>query len=204
MIGERKDRAGNTHQIDFKAPWIRMTMKDAIKTYGKYTTDAMSEEEMRKVLTDHASLHPDKIKKANRGLLISYMFEEFAESSLIQPHFIIDHPIETTPLCKLHRDPVCAKEGIVERFEAFILGMEVCNAYSELNDPILQRRLLEDQQKQLDGGNDEANPIDEEFIESICQGMPPCAGNGIGIDRLIMLLTNQTSIRDVIFFPMMK
>lgn len=203
-IGERKDRAGNTHQIDVKAPWIRMTMKDAIKTYGGFDVDTMSEEDMKKVLKEKTMIHPDKLKKAARGNLIAYMFEEFSESSLIQPHFIIDHPIETTPLCKLHRNEAEAKEGIVERFEAFMLGMEACNAYSELNDPILQRKLLEDQERQLEAGDDEASPLDEEFIESICQGMPPCAGNGIGIDRLVMLFTGETSIRDVLFFPMMR
>jgi len=203
-IGERQDRAGNKHQIDLKAPWIRMTMKEAIKTYGKYDVDAMSDDEMKKELKEKSEISPDKLKKANKGLLISYMFEEFAEHHLIQPHFIIDHPIETTPLCKLHRNEKEAREGIVERFEAFILGMEACNAYSELNDPILQRELLEGQQRLLDEGDDEAAPLDEEFIESICQGMPPCAGNGIGIDRLVMLFTGETSIRDVIFFPMMR
>ena len=203
-IGERQDRQGNVHQIDVKAPWIRMTMKEATKTYGKYDVDSMSEEEMRKELKEKSELSPDKIKKANKGLLISYMFEEFAEHHLIQPHFIIDHPIETTPLCKLHRDEFQARQGIVERFEAFMLGMEACNAYSELNDPILQRKLLEDQQRLLEEGDDEASPLDEEFIESICQGMPPCSGNGIGIDRLVMLFTGETSIRDVIFFPMMR
>lgn len=204
IIGERKDRKGNVHEIDLKAPWIRMTMKDAIKTYGGYDVDNMSEEEMKKELKEKSEIHPDKLKIASKGLLISYMFEEFSEDSLIQPHFIIDHPIETTPLCKLHREDKFAREGIVERFEAFILGVEACNAYTELNDPILQRKLLEDQQKLLDAGDDEASPLDEEFIEAICQGMPPCAGNGIGIDRLIMLLTGEVSIRDVLFFPMMR
>ena len=203
-IGERKDRKGNDHQIDVKAPWVRMTMKEAVKKYGCYDVDNMTEEEMKIELKEKSSIDHKKLKKANRGLLISYMFGEFAENSLIQPHFITDHPIETTPLCKLHREENFAKEGIVERFEAFILGVEVCNSYSELNDPILQRKLLEQQQNLLDGGDDEANPLDEEFIEAICQGMPPCAGNGIGIDRLMMLFTKEVSIRDVLFFPMMR
>jgi lysyl-tRNA synthetase class 2 len=203
-IGERKDRAGNSHQIDLKAPWIRMTMKDAIKTYGKYDVDQMSNSQMIEVLKEKSNINHTKLKNPERGLLISYMFEEFAESSLIQPHFIIDHPIETTPLCKLHRDPACAKEGIVERFEAFVLGFEACNAYSELNDPVLQRKLLQRQQEMLDKGDEEASPLDEEFIEAICQGMPPCAGNGIGVDRLVMLFTGEPSIRDVLFFPMMR
>ena len=203
-IGERLCRSGKTHQIDVKAPWIRMTMKEAIKTYGGYDVDKMSEEEMTKELKEKSMISHDKLKRAVRGNLIAYMFEEFAESSLIQPHFITDHPIETTPLCKLHREEAQAKEGIVERFEAFMLGMEACNAYSELNDPLLQRKLLEEQQRHLEGGDEEASPLDEEFVESICQGMPPCAGNGIGIDRLVMLFANETSIRDVLFFPMMR
>jgi lysyl-tRNA synthetase class 2 len=204
ILGERMDRKGGVHTLDLKAPWIRMTMKEAIKVYGCYDVDAMTEDEMRIELMEKSSIDHKKVKKGNRGLLIAYMFAEFAENSLIQPHFIIDHPIETTPLCKLHRNESLAKEGIVERFEAFILGVEVCNSYTELNDPLLQRALLEEQQELLDGGDEEANPIDEDFIESICQGMPPCGGCGIGIDRLIMLFTNQVSIKDILFFPMMR
>jgi lysyl-tRNA synthetase class 2 len=203
-IGERKDRSGKVHQIDVKAPWIKMTMKDAIKTYAKYDVDKMTEEEMIKELKTKSEINHTKLKNPGRGLLISYMFEEFAENFLIQPHFITDHPIETTPLCKLHRDERYAKEGIVERFEAFILGFEACNGYSELNDPILQRKLLEKQQELLDKGDEEASPLDEEFIEAICQGMPPSSGNGIGVDRLIMLFTGEVSIKDVLFFPMMR
>ena len=204
ILKDRKDRSGNAHDINLKGPWIRISMKDAIKKYGDYDVDVMSEEQMCAELKEKSMIDHKKLKDAKRGLLISYMFEEFAESSLIQPHFIIDHPIETTPLCKLHRDKKLADEGIVERFEAFILGVEICNSYSELNDPILQRELLEQQQRLLEGGDEEASPIDEEFIESICQGMPPCAGNGIGIDRLVMLFTKESSIRDVLFFPMMR
>ena len=123
---------------------------------------------------------------------------------MFQPHHIIDHPIETTPLCKLHRDPSLRKENIVERFETFILGFEFCNSYSELNDPILQRELLTQQAKLKEAGNEEAHPMDEEFIEAICQGMSPTGGLGIGIDRMIMLLLGEVSIRDVLFFPLMK
>ena len=132
------------------------------------------------------------------------LFEEFAEKHLIQPHHIIDHPIETTPLCKPHRDPALRKEGLVERFESFILGTEMCNAYSELNDPILQRELLVQQAEERAAGNPEASPLDEEFIEAVCQGMPPTGGVGIGIDRLVMLFTQAPSIRDVLFFPLMR
>ncbi|HEY5236066.1 MAG TPA: amino acid--tRNA ligase-related protein, partial [Rhabdochlamydiaceae bacterium] len=122
----------------------------------------------------------------------------------IQPHHIIDHPIETTPLCKLHRDPKLRKEQLVERFESFILGSEMCNAYTELNDPELQRALLVEQNAKKDAGDEEAHPLDEEFVEAICQGMPPAGGLGIGIDRLVMLLTQAPSIRDVLFFPIMR
>jgi len=201
-IGMRKDKQGNEHLIDLKTPWKRLSMKDAIKEYGKIDPDALSDDEMKDKLK--GKIEDDKLKGAPRGKLIAYLFEEFAEHHLIQPHHIIDHPIETTPLCKLHRDPKLKKEKFVERFETFILGYEFCNAYSELNDPELQRHLLEEQNKLREGGDDEANPMDEEFIEAICQGMPPTGGLGIGIDRLTMLFTDAFSIRDVVYFPMMK
>ena len=201
-IGMRKDKQGNEHMIDLKTPWKRLSMKDAIKEYGKIDPDTLSDDEMKAKLK--GKIEDDKLKEAPRGKLIAYLFEEFAEHHLIQPHHIIDHPIETTPLCKLHRDPKLKKEKFVERFETFILGYEFCNAYSELNDPELQRHLLEEQNKLREGGDDEANPMDEEFIEAICQGMPPTGGLGIGIDRLTMLFTDAFSIRDVVYFPIMK
>ncbi len=202
-IGMRKDKEGNEHLIDLKTPWKRMSMIEAIQTYGGFDPESLSEDAIRKKL-ENAKLDPKALKEAPRGKLVAYLFEEFAEHHLIQPHHIIDHPIETTPLCKLHRDPKLRKEGFVERFETFILGYEFCNAYSELNDPILQRELLEEQNAKREAGDDEAHPLDEEFIESICQGMPPTGGLGIGIDRLTMLFTDAFSIRDVIYFPMMK
>ena len=201
-IGMRKDKQGNEHMIDLKTPWKRLSMKDAIKEYGKIDPDTLSDDAMKAKLK--GKIEDDKLKEAPRGKLIAYLFEEFAEHHLIQPHHIIDHPIETTPLCKLHRDPKLKKEKFVERFETFILGYEFCNAYSELNDPELQRHLLEEQNKLREGGDDEANPMDEEFIEAICQGMPPTGGLGIGIDRLTMLFTDAFSIRDVVYFPIMK
>ena len=202
VIGERLDSKGNKHLIDLKAPWIRMTMKEAIKTYGQIDVDGLSIEAMKQHL--NGKVDPDKLTDAKRGDLIAMLFEEFAEHHLIQPHHIIDHPIETTPLCKLHRDPEFRKEGIVERFESFILGVECCNAYTELNDPVLQRKLLEDQALMRNAGDDEANPMDEEFIEAICQGMPPAGGFGIGIDRLCMLFAGVHSIRDILYFPVMR
>ncbi len=201
-LGKREDKKGNVHEINVKAPWIRLTMKEAIKVYGKIDVNQLSDEQIREKL--HSRVDPEKMIDAPRGILIALMFEEFAEEHLIQPHHITDHPIETTPLCKLHRDPASRKERLVERFESFILGMECCNAYTELNDPILQRELLEEQAMMKEAGDAEANPMDEEFIEAICQGMPPTGGLGIGIDRLCMLFTGVHSIRDVLFFPVMR
>lgn len=201
-IGMRQDKQGNNHLIDLKTPWKRMTMKEATQAYGGFDPDTLSDGDMRRKL--EGKIEPDVLGAASRGKLIAFLFEEFAEHHLIQPHHIIDHPIETTPLCKLHRDPKLRKERLVERFETFILGYEFCNAYSELNDPELQRELLEEQNKKREGGDLEASPMDEEFIEAICQGMPPTGGLGIGIDRLTMLFTNAFSIRDVVYFPIMR
>lgn len=200
----RTSEEGEVVEIDMKAPWPRLTMKESIKKFGGLDVDTMSDEEIRKLLLDSGECEPKKLKTLSRGLLIAALFEVKAEHHLVQPHHIIDHPIETTPLCKLHRDPEHAKHGIVERFESFIMGQEICNAYSELNDPIQQRKLLEAQAQRRDAGDEEASPLDEEFIEAICQGMPPAGGLGIGIDRLIMMMTNSHSIRDVLFFPWMK
>jgi len=200
-LGIRMDKSGNPHEVDLKTPWKRMSMKEAVRVYGKIDVDALSDEELRKKVKETTEEDP---KGLSRGLLIAALFETHGEPHLIQPHHIIDHPIETTPLCKLHRDPQLRKERLVERFETFILGFEFCNSYSELNDPQLQRELLEGQAAARDGGDEEASPMDEEFIEAICQGMPPTGGLGIGIDRMVMLLTGATSIRDVLFFPLMR
>lgn len=203
VLKDRLDKAGNVHTVDLKTPWIRMTMKEAIHKYGGMDVNTLSDSEMVSKLKT-TNLDPKKYEKAPRGKLIALLFEEFAEEHLIQPHHITDHPIETTPLCKTHRDPSKNKETMVERFETFILGMEFCNAYTELNDPVLQRKLLEEQEASRDDGDEEAHPMDEEFIEAICQGMPPTGGLGVGIDRLTMLFTNVSSIRDIIAFPMMR
>ena len=190
--------------IDLKAPWIRMSMKEAVKTYAKIDIDSMSDAQIRTKLLKETEIEPQRVEKATRGMLLAFLFEEFVEEHLIQPHHIIDHPIETTPLCKPHRDPLLRKEGLVERFESFLLGGEICNSYTELNDPELQRELLEAQAKKRDEGDAEAHPLDEEFLEAICQGMPPTGGIGFGIDRLVMLFTSAHSIRDVLFFPLMR
>lgn len=188
---------GHAEHIDLKAPWRRMTMKESLKTYANIEVDSLSDEQIRSHLLHHSDA--EKIEGLSRGLLISALFEVEVEPHLIQPHHITDHPEETTPLCKIHRGEKERGEGLIERFESFILGGEICNAYSELNDPIKQRELLERQSAQQDSGS-----LDEEFLEAICQGMPPTGGVGIGIDRLIMLFTNSHSIRDVLYFPWMK
>ena len=197
-------KTGERVEIDVKAPWKRMTMKEAIHHYGNLNVDELSDEKIREILEKSGEVEPKKLAALNRGLMIAALFEVVAEHHLIQPHHIIDHPIETTPLCKLHRDPKAREERLVERFESFVLGGELANAYSELNDPELQRELLEGQAKRRDAGDEEASPLDEEFLEAICQGMPPTGGLGIGIDRLIMLITETHSIRDVLYFPLMK
>lgn len=195
---------GETIHVDMKAPWKRLSMKESIKHYGNLDVDNLSDEQIRKILKDSGHVDLKKLNALSRGLLIAALFEVTVEPHLIQPHHIYDHPIETTPLCKPHRDPKLRAEGLVERFESFVLTQEICNAYSELNDPEIQRSLLEKQAQRREAGDEEASPLDEEFIEAICQGMPPTGGIGIGIDRLIMIMTNSHSIRDVLYFPWMK
>lgn len=203
-VAVQAPETGETIEIDFKAPWKRISMIDSLKEYAQIDVSVMSDEEMRKRLIDSGHVDPKKVKDMSRGLLIAALFGVFSEPHLIQPHHVIDHPIETTPLCKWHRDANLHSQGIVERFESFIFGQEVCNAYTELNDPEVQRQLLEVQAKRRDAGDEEASPLDEEFIEAICQGMPPTGGVGIGLDRLVMLFTAAHSIRDVLYFPLMK
>lgn len=190
-------------QIDFKAPWKRMTMKESIQHYANIDLDKLSDDDIKNILLDE-KMDPKELAKCSRGLLMQHIFETKVEQHLVQPHHIIDHPIETTPLCKPHRNPEDCKNGLIERFESFVGTKELANAYSELNDPVLQRTLLEQQAARKDAGDEEANPLDDEFIEAICQGMPPTGGLGIGIDRLVMLFTNSHSIRDVLYFPLMR
>jgi len=184
--------------VDFKAPWKRMTMAQAIKKWAKIDVDKMSDKELKKFIDEnHVPAKGD-----SWGLYVQSIFEHFCEEKIEQPTHIIDHPLETTPLCKMHRkDKLCR---LIERFEPFCMGTELGNCYSELNDPIIQRELLEAQQRELSEGNDEANPLDEDFINAIEYGMPPTGGLGLGIDRMAILLTEQESIRDVILFPFMR
>lgn len=204
VVATRNPATGEIVEIDLKAPWTRMNMKECLSAYAKIDVDTLSDEEIRKRLLDSGHVDPKKLKALSRGLLVAALFEVFAEPHLIQPHHVIDHPHETTVLCKSHRDPAKNAEGLIERFESFILGQEMCNAYTELNDPVKQRTLLEGQALRREAGDEEASPFDEEFIEAMCQGMPPTGGLGIGIDRMAMILLNAYSIRDVLFFPWMK
>lgn len=195
---------GNEVIIDVRAPWIRMTMKESIAHYAGIDVDRLTPFEMHDILQARTSIDLKSLRETTRGILIAMLFDELVVPKLLVPHHILDHPIETTPLCKPHRDPKKREEGLVERFESFFLGKELCNAYTELNDPEIQRALLEAQAKQKEGGAEFAHPLDEEFLEAICQGMPPAAGIGIGLDRLAMLFTRAASIRDVLYFPIMK
>ncbi len=185
------------NEIDFKAPWKRVTMLDCIKEhFGQDLTDK-SMEELRELAIDNSV---EMEKEETWGNYIAAFFEHFCEEKLIQPTFVIDHPRETTPLCKGHK----TDSRLIERFEPFCCGIEVANAYSELNDPLTQRFLLEDQARQKDAGDFEANPMDEDYARAIEYGLPPTGGLGIGIDRMLMLVLGKDSIRDIILFPTMK
>jgi lysyl-tRNA synthetase class 2 len=184
-------------EIDLKTPWPRMTMHDALKNYGDLSIDEMSDDEIKAELDKR---HIEVDGQFLRGKAVVELFEAICEHQLIQPTFILDFPKESTPLCKIHRE----RDDLVEQFEPYINGWEVGNAYTELNDPVLQRQFLEDQVERGRGGEDETHPLDESFMHAIESGMPPTGGVGIGIDRMIMLLTNATTIRDVQLFPLMK
>jgi lysyl-tRNA synthetase class 2 len=184
------------HKIDLKPPWRRLSMFEAIKKYLGWSPESATDEELKKRLKNKGIEIPGGY---NRGLAIAELFEE-VEPHLIQPTFITDFPKETTMLCKLHRK----NPELIERFEPYIAGWEVGNAYSELNDPVLQKKFFEEQVKRKKQGDDEAHPMDKDFVEAMEYGMPPTGGLGIGIDRMVMLLTSQESIRDVILFPTLR
>jgi len=184
-------------KIDFKGPYRRLTMYDAIQEYTGIDISGMDEEELRKVCK---KFHIEVDNSMGRGKLIDELFGEKVEEHLVQPTYIMDYPIEMTPLAKKHRE----KEGLVERFELFVNGKEIANAYTELNDPMDQRARFEEQLLLAERGDVEAMALDEDFLRALEFGMPPTAGLGIGIDRLVMLMTNQHSIQEVLFFPQMK
>jgi lysyl-tRNA synthetase class 2 len=185
------------HDIDFAGPYEKLTMYESIQKYTGIDVSNMTEDELVQTCKDLGIATDDTM---GRGKLVDELFSEKVEANLIQPTYITDYPIEMTPLAKKHR----SKEGLVERFELFVMGKEIGNAYTELNDPIDQRERFEDQLKLADRGDDEAMAMDDDFIRSLEYGMPPTSGLGIGIDRLVMLMTNQSTIQEVLFFPQMR
>ncbi len=204
IYGIAKDVVGkdyieyNGKKISLKPPWKRLTMYDALKEYANIDVTKLSDDEIIEIMKQNNIQLA--LKEYNRGLAITALFEELVEDKLIEPTYIIEHPKESTPLCKLSRkDP-----SLVERAEGYILGVEVANIYSELNDPILQNKLLLEQAKMRELGFEEAHLYDQDFIEALMYGMPPAGGVGIGIDRVIMLLLGIKSIKEIIPFPMVK
>ena len=196
-IRKQHGKEFTTHTVDFKGPFEKLSIYEAIQKHSGHDVSNMNEEQLRALCK---SLNIDVDPSMGRGKLIDEIFGETTEQHLIQPTFIIDYPIEMTPLAKKHR----TKEGMVERFELFVMGKEIANAYTELNDPIDQRRRFEEQLKLAERGDEEAMAMDEDFLRALEFGMPPTSGLGIGIDRLTMLMTSQTTIQEVLFFPQMK
>ncbi|NLJ01009.1 MAG: lysine--tRNA ligase [Bacteroidales bacterium] len=196
VLGTTKAKVGE-HELDFKAPYPRVTMIDAIKEHTGIDIKGMNESQLREVCNELGIEQDDTMGK---GKLIDEIFGEKAEGKYIQPTFIIDYPIEMSPLTKRHRD----NPELTERFELMINGKEIANAYSELNDPIDQRARFEEQLRLSEKGDDEAMFIDQDFLRALEYGMPPTSGMGIGMDRLTMLLTGQTAIQEVLLFPIMR
>ncbi len=194
--GTTKAQVGD-QEIEFAGPYRRLSMFDSIKEYTGIDVSNMDEDELRQVCKN---LHIETDPSLGKGKLIDEIFGEKVEHHLIQPTYITDYPVEMSPLAKKHR----SKEGLTERFELFVNGKELANAYSELNDPIDQRKRFEDQLKLAQRGDDEAMVLDEDFLRALEYGMPPTSGLGIGLDRLCMFLTNNSSIQEVLFFPQMK
>lgn len=185
------------HDIDFKRPWKRFTMFEAIEHFTGVDISEMDETQLRATAKE---LHVPLEESMAKGKIIDEIFGEKCEAQLIQPTYITDYPVEMSPLAKKHR----SKEGLVERFEAICNGKEICNAFSELNDPIDQRARFQEQLELGKRGDEEAMMLDEDFLRALEYGMPPTAGLGIGLDRLAMIMTNSNSIQDVLFFPQMK
>jgi len=183
--------------VSFKAPFKRTTIFVAVKEKTGIDISEMNEEALRSVAR---KLHIHVDNTMGKGKLIDEIFSETCEADIVQPTFVIDYPVEMSPLTKKHR----SKPGLVERFELMVNGKEIANAYSELNDPIDQRERFEEQLKLMERGDEEAMYIDYDFLRALEYGMPPTSGIGIGIDRLCMLMTNQPSIQDVLLFPQMR
>ncbi len=184
-------------KIDLKAPWKKLTIKEALKKHAEIDVDKLIDKELLSLIQKHHIEHKGKL---SRGMMSLHLFEHLCEDKLINPVHIIDHPQESCSLAKLHRN----NPELIERIEPFINGWEVGNCYSELTDPIVQRKLLEEQAAQGRGGDEEAHPMDEDYVNALEVGLPPNTGIGIGVDRMVMLLTGAQSIRDVILFPTMK
>ena len=184
--------------IDLGKPFARLTMVDAVKQYAGVDFDQIPDTAAAKKIADERGIHYEP--RHQKGDILNLFFEEYVEEHLIQPTFLMDHPVEVSPLTKRKPD----KPDYVERFELFIYGREMCNAYSELNDPIDQRERFRAQEAALAAGDEEANTTDEDFMNALEIGMPPTGGIGYGIDRLVMLLTNSPAIRDVLLFPTMR
>ena len=185
------------HLVSFKAPYRRIPILDAIKEKTGYDVNGKSEDEIREICK---KLNMEVDETMGKGKLIDEMFGQFCEGTFIQPTFVIDYPVEMSPLTKMHR----SKPGLTERFELMINGKELANAYSELNDPIDQEERFKEQMKLADKGDDEAMVIDQDFLRALQYGMPPTSGIGIGIDRLVMLMTGKEYIQEVMLFPQMK
>ena len=183
--------------VSFKAPYRRLPILDAIKEKTGYDLNGMGEDEIREVAK---KLNIEVDDTMGKGKLIDEIFGETCEGSFIQPTFITDYPVEMSPLTKMHR----SKPGLTERFELMVNGKELANAYSELNDPIDQEERFKEQMRLADKGDDEAMIIDQDFLRALQYGMPPTSGIGIGIDRLVMLMTGKTYIQEVLFFPQMR
>ena len=186
------------HTMDLSKPFERITMVDAVKKYANVDFNEVADTAAAKKLADEH--HIEYEDRHEKGDILNLFFEEYVEEHLIQPTFIMDHPIEISPLTKKKPD----NPDYVERFEFFMNGWEMANAYSELNDPIDQRERFEAQEKAFEAGDDEANHTDEDFLNAVSIGMPPTGGIGFGIDRMVMMMTNSPAIRDVLLFPTMK
>ncbi|MHB8061840.1 MAG: lysine--tRNA ligase [Ruminiclostridium sp.] len=185
-------------EVDLTPPWNRLSMIEAVKKYAGVDFDNIKTDQEAKAAAEEKKVH---VKNGmTRGEILNLMFEEFAESNLIEPTFIYDYPVEVSPLTK--RKPDCPE--LTERFELFITGREMANAYSELNDPIDQKQRFVNQVEKRDSGDEEANMMDEDYVTALEYGMPPTGGLGVGVDRLIILLTDSASIRDILLFPTMK
>lgn len=204
VLGTTKVKFGE-HEIDFKPPWNRLTMKEALIKYANIDVDKLSDEELKDLLKKHNLVEENKPTLTgvaagfNRGIAIATLFE-IVEPYLIQPTFIYDFPKETTALCKQKEDD----PALIERFEPYVAGFEIGNAYSELNNPQVQKQFFEEQVKAAKSGDEEAQPMDTAYLEAMEYGMPPTGGLGLGIDRMVMLLTNNPNIRDVIIFPTLR